>query len=334
MNKKIVGVVGLASVALVGGTFAYFTQSTTIDNPFDTANYQTVVTEDFVPEDGEDWQPGAEVNKDLYVQNTGDRDVVVRVKLEDYWYRGDSLITKDQKDGTNTFVELVGEPVIKHPAATENGTETFQLDPDDGEAEGDGTVVFKTFENTDKWVFNEEDGYFYYKTTLPAGASTEKVLDKVQLDPQLDLGLFNTMIYSKVDEKGKNPEVKVPEDVTDIDKFMVENGWTWIRQEDGKDVSVIPTSIDLFNKMARTDYTKESLLANNQGIYTTAVTRAESDKLGYSDAKYVLRIKVETVQATDKAVQATFEKVGAVMGELNWNLSAENLEDQPVTMLP
>lgn len=334
MNKKIVGVVGLASVALVGGTFAYFTQSTTIDNPFDTANYQTVVTEDFVPEDGEDWQPGAEVNKDLYVQNTGDRDVVVRVKLEDYWYRGDSLITKDQGDGANTFVELFGEPVIRHPGATENGTETFQLNPNDGETEGDGTVVFKTFENTDKWAFNEEDGYFYYKTTLPAGASTEKFLDKVQLDPQLDLGLFNTMIYSKVDEKGKNPEIKVPEDVTDIDKFMVENGWTWMRQEDGKDVSVIPTSIDLFNKMAGTNHTKESLLANNQGIYTTAVTRAESDKQGYGDAKYILRIKVETVQATDKAVQATFEKVGAVMDELNWNLSAEDLEDQQTTMLP
>ena len=79
--------------------------------------------------------------------------------------------------------------------------------------------------------------------------------------------------------------------------------------------------------MAGTDHTKESLLANNQGIYTTAVTRAESDKQGYGDAKYILRIKVETVQATDKAVQATFEKVGAVMDELNWNLFAENLEN-------
>ena len=76
MNKKIVGVVGLASVALVGGTFAYFTQTSTIDNPFNTARYRTVVTEDFNPEDGDKWEPGAKVNKDLYVQNTGDRDVV------------------------------------------------------------------------------------------------------------------------------------------------------------------------------------------------------------------------------------------------------------------
>ena len=45
MNKKLIGGLGIASVALVGGTFAYFTQVATIDNPFDTAKYQSVVTE-------------------------------------------------------------------------------------------------------------------------------------------------------------------------------------------------------------------------------------------------------------------------------------------------
>ena len=44
MKKKVIGAAGLAAAALVGGTFAYFSQSTTIDNPFDTAKYGTIVT--------------------------------------------------------------------------------------------------------------------------------------------------------------------------------------------------------------------------------------------------------------------------------------------------
>ena len=86
-NKKAAAILGVAAVALVVGTFAYFTQTSTIDNPFDTGKYSTVVTEDFKPKDGEDWEPGVEVNKDLYVHNTGDRNVVVRVKFEDIWTR-------------------------------------------------------------------------------------------------------------------------------------------------------------------------------------------------------------------------------------------------------
>lgn len=344
-NKKVIGVLGLASVALVGGTFAYFTQTATIDNPFDTANYRTSVTEDFIPEDGENWQPGAEVNKDLYVQNTGDRDVVVRVKFEDYWYRGESLVTEG--DGKNTFVELEGEGVTALP---ENGG-TFQAGEEgtvDGKTENDGTVVFKTLENSGEWTFSSEDGYWYYNKPLAPGASTGKFLDKVQLDPQIDMGLFNTQIYSKVAKKTENPldadfdkdqwteeEKKSYEE--NIDKFMVDKGWTWIEEKPGKVVSVTPTSIDLFNKYARENYTKESMVENGLGMFTTAVVRAEADALGYSDANYVLRITVDTVQATDKAVLQEFfsaEDVDGINDTAiktlygNWNLSKEALEEE------
>ena len=108
MNKKVVGALGLAAVALVGGTFAYFTQTSTIDNPFDTAKYGTVVVEDFKPEDGEDWTPGAQVNKDLYVDNTGDRPVVVRVKFEDIWSRN-GVVFKEL-NSTDSMNIGIGDP--------------------------------------------------------------------------------------------------------------------------------------------------------------------------------------------------------------------------------
>lgn len=337
-NKKVIGVLGLASVALVGGTFAYFTQTATIDNPFDTAKYRTSVTEDFIPEDGEKWEPGAEVNKDVYVQNTGDRDVVVRVKFEDFWYRGESLVTEG--DNKNTFMEITGEGVTAQPGEGK----TFQNNVEDGQTEGDGTVVFKTIdpEHVADWTFSPADGYWYYNKPLAPGASTDKFLDKVQLDPQLDLGAFNTQIYAKVAPKGENQDVEIPEDVEDIDAYMTENGWTWIEELPGKVVSVTPTSIDVFNKYARTDYTKEGMAADGLGMYTTAVVRAERDSLGYSEANYILRITVDTVQATDKAVLQEFfeaadesgiadENVKALYngtGDAGWNLTKEALEEE------
>lgn len=352
MNKKMVGVLGLVSVAIVGGTFAYFTQTATIDNPFDTARYRTSVTEDFIPEDGENWQPGAEVNKDLYVQNTGDRDVVVRVKFEDYWYRGESLITAADATGENpknTFIELEGEGVTARP---ENGG-TFQAGEDgtvDGLTKGDGTVVFKTLARSSNWTFSKNDGYWYYNKPLAPGASTGKFLDKVQLDPQVDMGLFNTQIYSKVAKKTENPldadfdesrwsDTEKKDYEENIDKFMIGKGWTWIEEKPGKVVSVTPTSIDVFNKYARgeTKYTKEGMVKDGLGIFTTAVVRAEADALGYSDANYVLRITVDTVQATDKAVLQEFfsaEDVDGINDTAiktlygNWNLSKEALEEE------
>ncbi|MCI9502468.1 MAG: hypothetical protein HFG76_10840 [Hungatella sp.] len=323
MNKKLIGGLGLASVALVGGTFAYFTQMTTIDNPFDTARYESVVTEDFVPEDGENWQPGVEVNKDLYVQNTGDRDVVVRVKFEDFWYRGDKLVTKaEDAENANTFKEISGQTVTDP---------VDQKDETDGKVEEDGTVVLKRFENLDQWQFNEADGYFYYKPRLAAGTSSDKFLDKVQLAPNLDLGKFNTSIYSIVDKKNQNLKVEVPEDYDgNIDDYVTNVlKWIHIETKDGKEVSVTPTSIALYNEKAGTSYTKESMAADNLGIYTSAITRAEKDLLGYSDANYVLRITVETVQATDKAVADKFATAPSDV-VANWALDAEELETESV----
>ena len=48
-NKKVIGAAGLAAILVVGGSFAYFNQTMTVNNPFDTGKYDTNVTEDFNP---------------------------------------------------------------------------------------------------------------------------------------------------------------------------------------------------------------------------------------------------------------------------------------------
>ena len=50
MNKKSkVAVAGVAAVALVGGTLAYWNQTTTINNPFSTNSYGGETVEEFNP---------------------------------------------------------------------------------------------------------------------------------------------------------------------------------------------------------------------------------------------------------------------------------------------
>lgn len=43
MNKKVYGLIGIAALAAVGGTFAYYNASQTFNNPFDTTNFGTSI---------------------------------------------------------------------------------------------------------------------------------------------------------------------------------------------------------------------------------------------------------------------------------------------------
>ena len=185
-NKKIAGVAGLAAIMVIGGTFAYFNQTMTVTNPFDTGKYDTNVTEDFKPEDGDNWEPGAEVNKDVTVKNTGDYDVLVRVKLTEKWAN-----------------KTTGNTVAENTTGLKG--DAFQADANDGLTTGDYSVVEKTL-NAANWVYSDPenggDGYWYYKTNLAAGTDTGKFLDAVKLLEDADMGKYTvTNYYTEADDK-------------------------------------------------------------------------------------------------------------------------------------
>lgn len=173
-NTKIAGAAGLAAIMLVGGTFAYFNQTMKVENPFDTGKYDTKVTEDFKPQDGENWDPGAEVNKDVNVLNTGDYDVLVRVKFDEKWVNKDTDAT------------------VKENAGMDDSTS--QDNATDGLVEKDGSVVAKTL-NKENWVYNGADGYWYYNQNLKAGGETGTFLDAVKLLEDADMGNYIVTNY-------------------------------------------------------------------------------------------------------------------------------------------
>ena len=181
-NKKLKAIAGLVAVAVIGGLLAYFNQTMTVENPFDTNKYSSELVETFNPGDGDDWQPGATVNKDIQVDNTGDYDVIVRVKFDETWTR---------KGGNSAYVTNTGI-----------NDSTSQTDETDGLVTGDYSVVKKNLLNADKWFYNTNDGYYYYLDNLKAGQNTGTFLDSVKLIDNADMGKYEVIkYYTSADNK-------------------------------------------------------------------------------------------------------------------------------------
>ena len=175
INGKVIAVAAMLAVAGIGGTFAYFNQTLTAANIFDTGKYDTELVEEFKPSEGENWGPGTSVNKDVTIRNTGTLPVVVRVKFQEKWVRG-----QEEFYFTDTSQEKERPAAIGSPSNANNAFENvYQDDPEDGIAnpDADDSVVFKSMMPDGGWVYNPADGYYYYMYVLPG--AVEKTADRV-----------------------------------------------------------------------------------------------------------------------------------------------------------
>lgn len=181
-NKKVIAGLGILAVAVVGGTWAYFNQTTTIDNPFSTTSFEGTTVEKFNPTDGGDWKPGVEVDKSVTAKNTGEGDVWVRVRFDEEWANAGVVI------GSESDQFLPGSV-----------NDNLQLDATDGKTAGDGSVVYKNIDAAD-WT-KGSDGWYYYNETLGKGETTNSLMDSVTLCNNTDMGKYNESTYYKIVEK-------------------------------------------------------------------------------------------------------------------------------------
>lgn len=298
-NKKVYGLVGVAALAAVGGTFAYYNATQTFTNPFDTSKYGTYAVEQFNPADGHNWEPGAEVDKKVYATNTGDADVWVRIKLEEKW----SELSSDVDEGVKTI--SAQDVWDKNPTdGTSAGNNQALKDGETGDptkngnvAADTGSVVYKNFVNSivedsnaignNDWYY--EDGWFYYTTALTPGNSTNGLLETVTLCGDTDMGLFENKQYYKVNTAGLTG-------ISDLSPTFGANGEPtngWVAftgnitvDKDGN--NVLPNG----DKIA---------VGAGQTIYTHKSNSLVDGKHGYANAKYQLDIIVEFVQTVDAA---------------------------------
>lgn len=307
-KKQVAALAAIVAVAGIGGTFAYFNQTLTAHNTFDTGKYDTELVEKFKPSDGENWEPGSEVNKDVTVQNTGTLPVVVRVKFEEIWERerDKEKETIYQMDTTKNKDKIA----VGTPSEARNKFENvYQGDPDDGLAsvDADDSVVFKKMIPDGGWVYNSADGYYYYQQVLPGIktdettgketiAETTKLLDSVTLAENADMGRYKeTKYYALTEER--------PQD-----------SGNWIEFE----------KID--EEYLSTREMNAQLKAENKGeiTYMKSVTEQLEGLKGYSEADYTLIVTAQTVQATAKAVESAFGKLDLNALGLNWTLISED----------
>lgn len=266
-RAPVLGLIGLSTVGLIAGAFAYWHQNATVDNPFDTGKYGSTVVEEFKPSDGENWQPGSQVNKSVKAKNTGNQDLIVRARLDETWTRKDDPLTP-----INEAVKYKDSKTDPYDVYTTN-----QADAADGLTAADTSVVTKNFSASPNWIAGP-DGWYYYKANLPGGQSTDAWLESVKLLQDADMGKMSTKYYVSA---STGPE----------------SGWVWFEY-----TGSMPRYIDAAGQPCNKDDVGAQEVLRNK-----SETKYESDAVkGYSDSDYVLKVTVQTVQPTQAALDAVF----------------------------
>lgn len=316
-NVKILAAAGVAAVALVGGTFAYYTSTLTLDNPLDTGKDGSVLVEEFTPPT-DDWKPGQSWNKDVYAENPGDYPVLVRIKMDETWSpkadneaAGRTVGTAYKSMSSKDYDQFMAtEDHGQYDAATHAFTAN-QLKDTDGKVEGDDTVVYKNMENVDpnKWVYGN-DGYWYWNGVLDEDGKTEKLLDSLVLATNIDLGHYITTEYYQIaaDRPSFDPDSK--------------DGWTiapWNATKAKLDEDETKSTTEKAAALAAeimgwTDGSKKGVdgdLSTKLAVSGMKLWRASASELdktapGYADSYYTLTVTSEFVQANTDAVAAAW----------------------------
>lgn len=222
MSKRkimlLAAVVSMMAILLVGGTLAYFTAEDKAENVFTMGNVDIELEEEF--EQNSSLMPGLDIEKKVWVENTGSLPAYVRVHI---------AIPANMDDGDPTFAAV-------------NNFLHFNFSKDsyaDGQWSWNETVDGANYPgNGGAWNYYTEtvDGVEYgvyvvtYETALEAGAQTAtNAMEKVYLDPSVDATTNEDGTTTYVDNKGNevtltaeeanNIKILVAAEGTQVDTF-------------------------------------------------------------------------------------------------------------------
>lgn len=293
-KKHIAALAGLAAVFAVGGSLAYFNQNLEAVNVLSVGKFDTTVHEDF--KSITDWEPGAEVKKEVRVVNDGNVPAVARVWFVETWTAADGQENSVTNRKTNENNELLPGEDLEDEG--NDLTDIYQEDSSDGEIAGDQTVVEKTFNLGKGWEYNQKDGCYYYTSILEGDSETPPLLRKIRLTENADMGhMVEKKFYATTEEQ---PE---------------ENSSDWVQfspNAEGKEVS----EADLPDEVRK----KIKYFRSTIGLETD--DNGNPIGSGYAKAEYTLSVIAQTVQATEDAVEAEFGSMAvraAKEGKWAWN---------------
>ena len=152
-KKSLVAIVALLTVAILGGTFAYFRYTEVFNNQFKLGASTTTFTETF--ESPTDWTPCTETPKTLVVTNTSTSPINARVKITERW---EKLNAQGQVISGQTLPLKVNNQAM--------------------------AVI--NFANPSDWVL-KSDGYYYFQGDIAAnGGSSSSFISSVTFNCDAD----------------------------------------------------------------------------------------------------------------------------------------------------
>ena len=105
-KKKLLIVSGFSLLTILGGTLAYFSTTSDIENVFKSGKYQNEIVERF--ESPTSWTPGTTTEKIVQVTNKGNVDMAVRASFTESWTNasGEELPLKDEDNNTAAIIHF------------------------------------------------------------------------------------------------------------------------------------------------------------------------------------------------------------------------------------
>lgn len=196
-KKAALGLAGIAAVAVIGGTWAYWNQDLTATNEFETGKYDSDLKEQFTPPEVGEWVPGESVDKKVWVTNSGDVDMAVGVVLSQEW-TSESGSAPSLLFPTGESEEYAAQIGWGEAVVALRGTEQA------GEEVGIETAVDSLSDAEGKWVLvgTEENGdegynklYFIYNGVLKPGHQATEVtpllVEDVTLNSKIEAGVLS-----------------------------------------------------------------------------------------------------------------------------------------------
>ena len=287
MSKKATALAGLGVLAVVGGTFAYYNQTVSLENPLTTGKYENELIEDYTPPT-EELKPGATLDKVVVAKNTGDYPVMVRIRMDEVWRRkGDNNVPEDFISHGSTEEDGFAAIEIGTKDGYGNEFDADQVDDDDGLVNGDKSVVRKNLAAgfAEDWTYNANDGYWYYNKILAPGQTADNFLESITLASDIDLGHYieqNWYFIGDASTDKENISGWIEYDMTDYSDRNGDN---------------LVDAIDMAISLGITD--EQKLFRKNESLL-------DSTHPGYSDANYTLTVTSEFVQATPGALNEAF----------------------------
>ena len=304
MSKKATALAGLGVLAVVGGTFAYYNQTVSLENPLTTGKYENELIEDYTPPT-DDLKPGATIDKVVGAKNTGDYPVMVRIKMDEVWRQKDAngdiqdIISHASTEGDGFAAIAIGTEGVGYG----NEFDATQVDDFDGLVQGDESVVRKNLAEdfSDDWTYNANDGYWYYNKILAPGQTTGNLLKSITLASDIDLGFYTQKDWYYVGSSNMTQD-----QVSDWDEYTV------TRDENSGEVTNIiinGTSVgdkngdDIIDAIDMAMYLN---ITSDKKLFRKNESVLDNKKKGYADANYTLTVTSQFVQATPDALETEF----------------------------